>query len=437
MPDAITVSEFVAAAKARIEAGAASAWVEGEVANFTAAASGHWYFSLRDGKAQMDCVMLSWQNRAAERRPADGDSVLVFGSDSLYPPRARFQMAVRLLRFGGAGNLYRLFLQRKEKWQARGWFANRREPPRLPQTVGVVCSTAGAALHDVLQTLKARCPLARVVVYPAPAQGEAAAEKIAAMIRTASRRRECEVLLLVRGGGGLEDLWAYNEEAVVRAVHECALPVISGIGHDTDETLADYAADRRCSTPTAAAAAAAPAIAPLLQQMEAQRARLARFLQAAVENAAQRLDWGAQVLAAPQRLLAEKRQRLAGQCAALQSALAALQTQQRQQLALAAARLPRLDLQPRRAALDAAQRRWRLAVRGDGQQRTAQLARRESALALLSPEKQLQRGYSIVVNAAGKVVSRTAQAPPREKVSIRLADGSVRAVIAENKASAK
>lgn len=424
-PPHLSVSEYLRCAQAALQAGVEETWVQGEVASVTRAASGHWYFSLRDDVGRLECVMLARHNRLAEGVPAVGNTVLVFGAAALYAPQGRFQMAVRLLQFAGAGRLHQLFVQRKQAWHARGWFANARPLPPLPRTVGVVCSCSGAAVQDVLRTLRARLPLLRVVIYPAPAQGEGAAEKIAAMIDAASRRRECEVLLLVRGGGSAEDLWAYNEEAVVRAIHQCAVPVVSGIGHEIDDTLADYAADQRCPTPTAAAVAVVPAAAALLQHFAAAAALLQRRMQAVVDGGGQRLDWAQRLLREPQQLLAYKREQYRNLRQALAAALplatwqAALQRRE-QGLKLLS---PKKLLSHKRAQYRGARQALASAMSLAAQQ--AALEKREQALALLSPQGLLQRGYSIVTDAGGAVVHTVQHARGEKALTLRLSDGNL------------
>lgn len=427
----ISVSEFVARAKREIEENAAAVWVSGEVANFSCAASGHWYFSLRDADSRLDCVMFKMQARQADARPKDGDKVQVFGSASLYAPQARFQLMVRFLRFDGVGRLYQLFQQRKAAWREQGWFDKAAALPAFPRRVGIVCSTAGAALHDVLRTLKSRYPLLQVIIYPAPAQGADAAEKIGAMIRTAGERRECDVLLVCRGGGGIEDLWAYNEEAVVAAVVACPIPVISGIGHEIDETLTDYAADRRCPTPTAAAAAAVPEAAVLRQQIDGAYGRLERRLQARIDDAAQRLDWSLRLLATPHRLLVEKREQWQQRQTALQNVMRRQLERWRQRLALAVAQLPRLNTRAQQAQLAGVVNRLQQAVEWQYDRKQTALVKNDDALRLLSPENLLQRGYSIASDSAGRVVSSVKQVRRGDAVSVRLSDGEMQAAVTE------
>src|SRR5690606_14435132 len=231
------------------------AWVSGEVSNFARAASGHWYFTLKDEAAQVRAVMFKGRAQHAGFTPREGDKVEVRALVTLYAPRGDYQLNVETIRRAGVGNLYEAFLQLKDKLAKEGLFdADKKRPlPAFARTIGVVTSLQAAALRDILTTLRRRAPHVRVILYPAPVQGEGAGEKIAHMINTASRRAECEVLLVCRGGGSIEDLWAFNHESVARAMAACTMPVISGVGHETDFTIADFAADLRAPTPTAAA----------------------------------------------------------------------------------------------------------------------------------------------------------------------------------------
>jgi exodeoxyribonuclease VII large subunit len=290
----LSISKFLLIARQTVEERLPALWVSGEVANFTQAASGHWYFVLRDADGQVDCMMPGRYNALSRTPPNEGEAVEVMAQPSIYTPRGRFQLMVRFMRpAGGAGERYQAFVERKKNWAARGWFdtAQKQALPFLPKTIGIVGSVAGAALHDVLQTLHNRLPAINVIIYPAPAQGTDAAQKIATAIHTAGRRVECEVLIVCRGGGGIEDLWAYNEELVVSAIVNSSIPIVTGIGHETDETLADFAADVRASTPTGAAVAAVPNGAELSVRLRAVVAAFYRQTQREISEHSQRLDW--------------------------------------------------------------------------------------------------------------------------------------------------
>lgn len=235
-------------------------WVEGEVSNLSRPSSGHLYFSLKDARAQIRCAL--FQNRALLFRdgPRNGQQIRVRGRISLYEPRGDYQLIIDYLEEAGYGALRQAYDELRLRLAREGWFALERKQalPRFPRVIGVITSPTGAAIRDVLATLRRRCPTLPVLIYPVPVQGDGAAERIARAIQRASQRRDCDVLLLVRGGGSLEDLWAFNQESVARAIMECAIPLVTGIGHETDVTIADFAADLRAATPTAAAEQAGP-----------------------------------------------------------------------------------------------------------------------------------------------------------------------------------
>jgi exodeoxyribonuclease VII large subunit len=224
-------------------------WIGGEISNFTRAASGHWYFTLKDDAAQVRAVMFRGRAQSAGFIPREGDKVEVRALVTLYGARGDYQINVEAIRRAGVGQLYEAFLRLKEKLAAQGMFdAGRKRPlPLFPRSIGIVTSPGAAALRDVLTALRRRAPHVRVVLYPTPVQGQFAADKIAEAIMTASRRGEVDVLLVCRGGGSIEDLWSFNEECVARAIDACAIPVVSGVGHETDVTIADFAADVRAT----------------------------------------------------------------------------------------------------------------------------------------------------------------------------------------------
>ena len=394
----LSVGVFLAAARRTVENEFPARWIAGEVANFTRAASGHWYFVLRDSDAQVDCVMLKRYNGLLPAPPAEGDAVEILAQASIYPPRGRFQLLARFLRHTGDGQLHQLYARRKREWDARGWFSSaaKKSPPVSPHVIGVVGSTAGAAVRDVLRTLKMRMPSISVVVYPAPAQGADAAAKIAAAIRIANRRSECETILVVRGGGGIEDLWAYNEEETVAAIVESRLPVITGIGHEIDETLADLAADVRAPTPTGAAVLAAPDVRELRGVL---RVAAENFRRAAVRDfrdRGQRLDWAAAALSRPSALL--------------QSKIAALQNAATRFVAAAARRTENADSRLNRAA---------------------------AVLRACDPKHTLARGYSIVRDSAGAIVADGGALRGGDELNLTFALGDARAIVRDSTGAKK
>ena len=260
MPPVLTVSALNQAVARTLERSFPLAWVSGEISNFTRAASGHWYFTLKDDAAQVKSVMFRGRAQYAGFMPREGDKVEVRALVTLYAARGDYQLNVESIRRAGVGNLYEAFLQLKEKLAAEGMFdADRKRPlPQFARTIGIVTSPQAAALRDILTTLRRRAPHVCVILYPTPVQGEGAAQKIAQAISTASMRAECDVLLVCRGGGSIEDLWSFNHEHVARAIAACSMPVVAGVGHETDFTIADFAADVRAPTPTAAAELVSP-----------------------------------------------------------------------------------------------------------------------------------------------------------------------------------
>ncbi|MGH8705487.1 MAG: exodeoxyribonuclease VII large subunit, partial [Burkholderiales bacterium] len=261
----VSVSQLVRSARDLLERRFPLQWVAGEISSLRPAASGHLYFVLKDEAAQVDCIMFRGRAALLDWEPMEGLRVEVRALVTLYEPRGRFQLNVEAMRRAGLGPLYERFLKLKEKLEREGLFdpAAKRAVPPHPKRIGVVTSLAAAALRDVLTTLARRNPSIPVIVYPAPVQGEGAAARIAGMIASANSRAECDVLLLVRGGGSIEDLWQFNEEALARAIRASRIPVVVGVGHETDFTIADFSADRRAPTPTAAAELVSPPRAEL------------------------------------------------------------------------------------------------------------------------------------------------------------------------------
>lgn len=383
--------------------------VGGELSGFTRAASGHCYFNLKDANGQTAMLRCAMFRRAAsllDFAPADGGLVEMRGRLTLYEPRGELQFVVEAMRRAGAGALYEQFLRLKAKLEAQGLFdADAKRPlPAFPARLGVITSTAGAALHDVLTALARRAPHVEVIVYPSVVQGEQAPAALVAALQLADARAEVDALLLVRGGGSLEDLWAFNDERVVRAVAASGLPVISGVGHETDITLTDLAADLRAPTPTAAAELAAPSRQANLDALGALSAALTRRVQQRLDLAGQRLDRMALRLARPTELLSRQRRHLALLAQRWGQALPRLQALQQQ-------RLVNLEQRLQRAAP--------AALRTQDQR----LAGLQARLAALDPKQVLARGYAWLDDGQGRALSSVAQLAPGAQVHAVLADG--------------
>ena len=427
----VSVGDFIAAARRTVEEHHPPRWISGEVANFTRAASGHWYFVLRDNAGQADCVMLRKFNALAAAPPKNGDAVEILARASIYEPRGRFQLLARFVRRSGLGRFYEIYLRRKSEWAARGWFAaeNKKTPPFWPETVGVVGSAEGAAVRDVLRALKTRMPSVNIILYPAPAQGEGAAEKIAAAVQTANRRGECQTLVVCRGGGGMEDLWAYNEEPVVRAVFESRLPVITGIGHEIDETLADLAADIRAPTPTGAAAFAAPDKKELAETLRIAAESFCRAGARAAADKAQRLDWAASSLARPSEQWRQKQTRLAYAAAQFSAAAAGGHAAFLMRLNTAAARLRRPQFAEKFGALGALSARIPAAARQTARLAELRLRRAAGIIGACNPQNTLARGYGIIRDAAGKTITDGGALKPGDELRVQFARGGALAEV--------
>jgi exodeoxyribonuclease VII large subunit len=429
----LTVSELNRMARRALESQLPLLWVEGEVSNFSRAASGHWYFSLKDANAQVRCVMFRGRNQFADFTPANGDHVEIRALPSLYEARGEFQLGAEAIRRAGAGRLYEAFLRLKAKLDAEGLFdpAKKRALPRFPRTLGIVTSTQAAALHDVLTALARRMPGLPVILYPTPVQGAGAGTQIAAAIRTAGERAECDVLLVCRGGGSLEDLWAFNDEAVARAIAASPMPVVSGVGHETDFTLADFAADLRAPTPTAAAELASPPRQELLQQLAHLARRLQHHLARKQHGEMQRLDYLARRLVHPAEQLRRRQIDLSQLAQRLNSTARTRLTREQLRVARLSQRLvtPRHVIQREQQRLDALGMRSRRGIEGGFGQCRLNLARLASSLAHLNPEGVLARGYSIVQLENGAVVQDAASLKAGDSLSIHFHRGKARAKV--------
>ncbi len=429
----LTVSELNRMARRALESQLPLLWVEGEVSNFMRAASGHWYFSLKDAAAQVRCVMFRGRNQFADFTPANGDHVEIRALPSLYEARGEFQLGAEAIRRAGAGRLYEAFLMLKAKLEAEGLFdpAKKRALPRFPRTLGIVTSPQAAALHDILTALSRRMPGLPVILYPTPVQGAGACAQIAAAIRTAGARAECDVLLVCRGGGSLEDLWAFNDEAVARAIAASPVPVVSGVGHETDFTLADFAADLRAPTPTAAAELASPLRQELLLQLDQLARRLQHLFTRRQQTEMQRLDYLARRLVHPAEQLRRRQTELSQLAHRLRHASGTRLTTEHLRIARLSQRLvtPIHVIRREQQRLDALGMRARRAVEGGFGQRQLNLARLASSLAHLNPEGVLARGYSIVQREDGSVVQDAATLDAGDRIGIRFHRGQARATV--------
>jgi len=301
----LSVSELNRLAREVLQTSFPLFWITGEISNFTRAASGHWYFSLKDNGAQVRCVMFKGRNSYTEFLPREGDKIEARATVTLYEARGDFQLTIESIQKAGLGALFEAFEKLKNKLQNEGLFddARKQDIPEHAQSIGIVTSPDAAALRDVLTTLKRRNPNTAVIIYPTPVQGKGAAETIAGAINNANERQEVDTLIICRGGGSMEDLWQFNEEVVARAIANCSIPIISGVGHETDFTISDFVADVRAATPTAAAELACQDMSHLKQKLSNLGQQLQRQIDLTLNQRAQTLDFLAKRLISPAQRL--------------------------------------------------------------------------------------------------------------------------------------
>ncbi|WP_066419877.1 exodeoxyribonuclease VII large subunit [Bordetella ansorpii] len=425
--DILTVAQLNQAVGQLLERSVPAVWVRGEVSNFTQAASGHWYFTLKDSRAAVRAVMFRSRASLVGFVPRPGDQVEVRARVSLYEARGDFQLQADGMRRAGVGNLYETFLRLKAQLAEEGLFdaERKREPVRLPRAIGVITSLHAAALRDVLSALARRAPQVPVIIYPAPVQGADAAPRLAAQVARANARAEVDTLLLVRGGGSIEDLWSFNDETLARQVAASGIPVISGVGHETDFTIVDFVADVRAPTPTAAAELACVPRADLLRAVRQEAQALVRAQRRALDQAAQRLDRAAAAMVSPAQRLAHQRERLASLRHRLLAAWRAPQARRNARLELLTQRLahraPRIA--PAQQGVRALAEQLRRAHARLLAARRAALQSTAAQLRAFDPQHTLARGYAIVRDADGAIVRDAAQLAPGQRLDLSLAQG--------------
>jgi exodeoxyribonuclease VII large subunit len=405
LKDIYTVSRLNREVRTVLEGGFPLLWVEGEISNLARPGSGHWYFSLKDEAAQVRCAMFRNRNMHLGFTPQNGMNILVRAKISLYEARGEFQLIVEHMEEAGTGALQRAFEALKQRLDKEGLFATQHKQPlpEHPQCVGVITSATGAAIRDILTTLQRRFPALPVILYPVPVQGEGAADKIADAIRTANERNDCDVLIVARGGGSLEDLWAFNEEVVARAIFNSSLPIVSGVGHEIDFTIADFVADRRAPTPTAAAEMISPDQREWLQRLVQFEQRLVTRAQARITQHQQNLDWLRRRLPHPGRRILEITQRLDELELRLRNAQTNLVRLYGHRLNTAFASLKQHNPATRIKQFDVRNQnlaqRLSLAMQRALHNRQQQLKTVSRALQAVSPLATLSRGYAIVTDA--------------------------------------
>ncbi|EIL93162.1 exodeoxyribonuclease VII large subunit [Rhodanobacter fulvus Jip2] len=415
-------------------------WIEGELSNVARPASGHVYFTLKDSGAQVRCAMFKMKASALRFRPVDGMQVMVRAKVGLYEPRGEFQLVAEYMEPSGEGALQREFEQLKARLNAEGLFdpSRKRPLPRYARRIGVITSATGAAVRDVLSVLARRWPLAHVEILPVPVQGREAPPAIVAMLRKASACARYDVVLLTRGGGSLEDLWAFNEEVVARAIHASAVPVISAVGHEIDFSIADFVADLRAPTPSAAAELLVPDAVAIGRHLRQLQQRLLTVQLGRLQAQSQRIDHLLARLQAqrPQARLQRDRERLVHLRRRLTTALREQDQRRRTRLERLHARLlarhPRNQLPLLQRRLAEQDQRLRRAITQLLQRRQTQLRHDGRALHAVSPLATLERGYAIVFDADGKVLRSVQNVAANTRLRARLADGELQLQVSDD-----
>lgn len=435
---AITVSQLNRRVKTLLDQGIGRLWIEGEISNMSRPASGHIYLSLKDDSAQVSAAWFRQRQRGPALGFKDGDRVLAYGRVSLYEARGNYQLIIEQMEPAGEGVLKRRFDALKLKLANEGLFDEDRKQslPLLPQRIGVITSPSGAALRDILSVLRRRFPAIPVVVYPAAVQGDAAPGELLQALHTAIDRGDCDVLIMGRGGGSLEDLWAFNDEKLARAIADCPLPIVSAVGHEVDFTIADFVADVRAPTPSGAAEIVVPHQREWLHRIEALATRIARVGQRALEDRAQEIDWLARRLlaASPAATLQRQSNSLREQRGRLNAAIRQQLLLQKSALQVASSDLlqlsPAISVQRSIACLNALQQRLQVSAQatlGEARHRVSLLGR---ALNSVSPLATLDRGYAIVHrDSTDQVLTSASQVRQGDDIRARLAAGELIATV--------
>jgi exodeoxyribonuclease VII large subunit len=432
-----TVRGLVAAVRAHVEREYADAWVEGEISNFRAPDSGHLYFTLKDGNAQIRVVMFSSKARLLRFRPTDGMQVVVRGRVTIYEDRGELQIAAEYVEPKGAGGLQVAFEQLKAKLEAEGLFAAERKKaiPTLPSRIGIVTSPQAAALRDILNILQRRHHTANVVIYPAQVQGDSAAVEVASGVRYFNQSRSVEAIIVGRGGGSAEDLAAFNDEALARAVAASEIPVISAVGHETDFTIVDFVADLRAPTPSAAAELVIRSRVEVENQAEALRERLVRVMERRLLEARHALMELAQdgAFARMMDLIRQRQQKMDDLTYRLERGQRQLLERMRRRWEAISAAVRHYDLRRvlagTRGQLEAGTAAMAAAMRNQLLQNKVRLERMSRALEMLSPLAILDRGYALVFDSVGRLVKDAAQVNAGEEIRARLARGEITATV--------
>lgn len=432
-----TVSQLNRQIRQLLESEMGNIWLSGEISNFMCPSSGHWYFSLKDSKAQIRCAMFKGNNRSVRLQPKDGSQVLVRARLSLYEPRGDYQLIVELMEDAGEGLLKQKFDALKAKLDSQGLFAHtlKKPIPRSPKRIGIITSATGAAVKDILTVLKRRSPATEIIIYPSLVQGEEATMSLVGALAMANRRKEVDTLIIGRGGGSLEDLWCFNEEALALAIAASELPVISAVGHEVDTSISDLVADLRAPTPSAAAELVCSDQQVQQQQVQQLASRLSKAASLKLHQGKQKLVWITQRLTQqdPKQQLQRQSQRLDELQHRLVQAKLNRLNRYKHRLQSSGLKIRALapNIQMNQQHISHLNTRLIQAMEQKLQQGQQALARQAASLDMISPLAVLGRGYSIAKKSNGEVIKHAEQVQVGDKIQIQLAEDSLNAQIIE------
>lgn len=431
----LSVSQLNRRAKQLLETHLPLIWVSGEISNLVKHSSGHWYFSLKDSHAQVRCAMFRNANQRIRCHVESGQQVVLRARVSLFESRGEYQLIAEHLDLAGAGLLQQQYEALKAKLQQEGLFEETRKQalPEFPQHIGVITSPTGAAIHDIISVLKRRYPIAPITLFPVSVQGEQAAPDMINALAKAQDFNQCDVLIIGRGGGSIEDLWAFNNETLARAIAACTIPIVSAVGHEVDFTITDFVADQRAPTPSASAEIITPDISEWLQLLDYYQERLAYLYRSSVQKKQQELQALRQRLRHPGERIQSQRQQLAYVKHALYQTIASRLEKEKHTFEQKQLRLqlchPRDSIQQERVSLTLLSQRLRQATQVQLEKKQQHLAQQASLLSAISPLNVLARGYSISRQKNGELIKQSQQVSIGDEITTHLASGSIESVI--------
>lgn len=431
------VSQLTDEMRRLMEASYPEIWIEGELSSLSKPASGHLYFSLKDERSQLRCAMFKGRASVNRYKPKSGDLVRVRAKISVYSARGDLQCIVQHIEEAGEGLLQRRFDELKNRLNAEGLFdqGHKQNLPSFPKHIGIISSPTGAAVHDIISTLKRRCPGIPVTLYPAVVQGDTAANSLVMALKNAVQHQQCDVLIMSRGGGSLEDLWCFNNEEVARAIYQCPIPVISGVGHEVDVTIADLVADLRAPTPTAAAELVSPNTEQLISQLESIKFRLPRSFERVLQRKAQQVDMTGKQLVHPKRQLEINNDKLIQSANRMKVNIHAILARPQERLAHQSQRFsshsPLKKIQRDTLTTEGLLQRLNRANKHTLNSVQRKLESLGGQLHLVSPLATLDRGFAIAKNSEGRIIRDNIDATQGDKVTVTLAKGQLNCTVDE------